>query len=161
MKLRVVIVLLLLVAVAFGQVKPTGKGPGLRVKNTKERLESTIRDFLAGVNTPAAHDRFWSDDLIYTGSTGVVRTKAEIMKNVAEAAKKPADSKESKSTYDAEDIVVHDYGDFAVVNFRLIHHTEQDGKPITANYRNTGTFRKIKGEWKVIAWQATKIEERK
>ncbi len=140
------------------QMKPTGKGEGLRVMNTHEQLQAMVRDFLigAGKNDVAAHERFWADDLIYTGSSGVVRTKAEIIKSVTEAAANP-DPNESKMTYDAEDMTIHDYGNFAVVNFRLVAKNEKE----TRYFRNTGTFRRVNNEWKVIAWQATKIEDKK
>jgi ketosteroid isomerase-like protein len=142
------------------QIQPTGRGEGLRVMNTSEQLQAMLRDFLigAGKNDPAAHDRFWADDLVYISAKGVVKTKAEIMKSVREDAAKPADPNE-KAAYEAEDVQVHDFGDFAVVNFRLVAHTEDHGKAKTSYYRNAGTFAKRGGEWKVVAWQATKIEQ--
>jgi ketosteroid isomerase-like protein len=141
------------------QMKPTGKGGGTRVMNTHEQIEKLVRDFLigAGNNDVAEHERFWADDLIYTSAAGVVRTKAEILKNVREAAAKP-DAKEPKTTFDAEDMTIHDFGNFAIVNFRLVAHDENNGKPETRYFRNTGTLHRINNEWKVIAWQATRIE---
>lgn len=140
------------------QVRPTGKGEGLRVMNTHEQIEALVRNFLigAGKNDVSAHERFWAVDLIYTSATGVVRTKAEIMKNVREAAAKP-DPNEPKTTYDAEDMTIHDYGNFAVANFRLVAKGEKE----TRYFRNTGTFRRVNNEWRVIAWQATRIEDKK
>jgi ketosteroid isomerase-like protein len=143
------------------QMKPTGKGTGTRVMNSQEQIEKLVRDFLigAGKNDVVAHERFWADDLIYTSAAGVVRTKAEILKNVGAAAAK-ADPKEPKTSFDAKDMTIHDYDNFAVVNFRLVAHGENDGKPETRYFRNTGTLRRINNEWRVIAWQATKIEEK-
>lgn len=83
------------------------------------------------------------------------------MKNVREANSKPADPKAPKSTFSAADVVVHDYGDFAIVNFKLVAETDDQGKQSTSYYRNTGTFRKQNGQWKVVGWQATPIEEPK
>jgi ketosteroid isomerase-like protein len=161
-KIRFVSVFLFMLAMVGSGIaqaqKPTGKGEGLRVMNTQEQIETLLRNFLAGVETPAAHDRFWSDDLIYTGASGTRRSKAEIMKSVTEGASGPADPKEPKTTYRAEEVTVKDYGDFAVVNFHLIAQTEKDGKPEILNFRNTGTLRKENQLWKVVAWQATKIE---
>ncbi|HVZ17682.1 MAG TPA: nuclear transport factor 2 family protein [Terriglobales bacterium] len=163
----IVLVCLLLVVGAFiayrgvkAQMQPAAKSDGLQRTNTSEQLQSMLRDFLigAGKNDPAAHDRFWADDLVYTGASGKVKTKAEIMQSVREEAAKPADPNASKATFDAEDVLVHDYGDFAVVNFRLVAHIDDHGKQETGYYRNTGTFAKRNGQWKVIAWQATKIE---
>ena len=143
------------------QMKPTGgRSEGTRVMNTSERLQAMLRDFLIGAakNDPAAHDRFWADDLIYTSAKGIVKTKAEIMKSVREEAAKPVDSN-AKATYDAEDVTVRDFGDFAVMNFRLVAHIEEQGKKETSYYRNTGTFANRNGEWRVVGWQATKIEK--
>jgi len=94
--------------------------------------------------------------VIYTRSAGVVTNKPEILKNVANLRPTP----ESKSVYSAEDVTVHEYGDTAIVAFRLVARTEHSGGGIeTGNYRNTGTFLRRNGRWQVIAWQSTKIPE--
>ena len=137
------------------QIQPSNN---LKTLQADQQLQQMLRDFLSGVNDPAAHDRFWADDLIYTGASGKVRTKAEIMKSVREEAAKPPDPNAPKASYGAEDVVVHDFGDFAVVNFRLVAKTDDHGKVTTDYYRNTGTFAKRNGQWKVVGWQATKIQ---
>ena len=137
------------------QMKPSNN---LLALETNQQLQQMLHDFLAGVNDPAAHDRFWADDLIYTGASGKVRTKAEIMKSVREEAAKPPDPNAPKTSFDAEDVVVHDFGDFAVVNFLLVAKADDHGKVTTDYYRNTGTFAKRNGQWKVVGWQATKIQ---
>jgi ketosteroid isomerase-like protein len=119
-------------------------------------LTKLLNDFLAGASTNdvAMHDRFWADDVIYTGSAGRRRGKAEIMKDVRSApAPKPGDA---KTTYTAEDVRIQQYGNTAIVAFRLVGTTEKDGKIEVAKYLNTGTFLKRKGKWQVVSWQATK-----
>ena len=119
-------------------------------------LTKLLNEFLAGAshNDAAMHDRFWAEDVIYTGSSGRRRGKAEIMKDVRSApAPKPDDP---KTTYTAEDIRIQQYGNTAIVAFRLVATTEKDGKTEVANYLNTGTFLKRKGKWQVVSWQATK-----
>jgi len=119
-------------------------------------LTKLLNEFLAGAshNDAAMHDRFWAEDVIYTGSSGRRRGKAEIMKDVRSApAPKPDDP---KTTYTAEDIRIQQYGHTAIVAFRLVATTEKDGKTEVANYLNTGTFLKRKGKWQVVSWQATK-----
>jgi len=119
-------------------------------------LTKLLNEFLAGAshNDVAMHDRFWAEDLIYTGSGGRRRGKAEIMKDVRSApAPKPGDA---KTAYTAEDIRIQQYGNTAVVAFRLVATTEKDGKSEVANYLNSGTFLKRKGKWQVVNWQATK-----
>ena len=119
-------------------------------------LTKLLNDFLAGAsrNDVAMHDRFWAEDVIYTGSAGRRRGKAEIMKDVRSApAPKPGDA---KTTYTAEDVRIQQYGNTAIVAFRLVGTTEKDGKTEVAKYLNSGTFLKRKGKWQVVNWQATK-----
>ena len=125
-----------------------------------QELTSLLREFMnaAGRGDRAVFDKFFADDVIYTRATGVVITKADIMASLqkAEASATPKE----KTTYSAEDITVHDYGEMAVVAFRLEGRTLQsDGKAATAQYRNTGTFLRRNGRWQAVAWQATKISE--
>jgi len=49
--------------------------------DTVAEITQLLGWFLAPGNNPtaAAHQRFWADDLVYTRSTGLVRTKADIM----------------------------------------------------------------------------------
>ena len=120
-------------------------------------LTKLLNEFLAGAshNDAAMHDRFWAEDVIYTGSAGRRRGKAEIMKDVRSApAPKEGDA---KTTYTAADTRIQQYGNTAIVAFRLVATTEKDGKTEVANYLNTGTFLKRKGKWQVVSWQATKM----
>ncbi len=120
-------------------------------------LTRLLKEFLAGAsrNDVAIHDRFWADDLIYTGSTGRRRGKAEIMRDVRSApAPKPGDP---TSVYSAEDIRIQQYGNTAIVAFRLVGTTEKDGKKDVMNFLNSGTFLKRDGKWQVVSWQATRI----
>jgi len=119
-------------------------------------LTKLLKEFLAGAshNDAAVHDRFWAEDVIYTGSSGRRRGKADIMKDVRSApAPKPGDP---KTVYTAEDIRIQQYGNTAIVAFRLVATTEKDGKTEVTNYLNSGTFLKRKGKWQVVNWQATK-----
>ena len=69
----------------------------------------------------------------------------------------PPDDADDEPTvvYSAEDIRIQQYGDTAIVAFRLVG--TQAEPPQTLNYFNTGTFLKREGLWQVVAWQATKI----
>ena len=116
-------------------------------------LTELLTTFLAGAsrNDPAVHDRFWAEDLVYTGSSGRRVGKADIMKDVRSEpmVQDPA------TVYSAEDVNVRQYGDTAVVTFRLVATTKGEAEP--GKYYNTGTFVKRDGRWQVVAWQATKI----
>jgi len=125
---------------------------------TGERLTAMLRQFLVDASQGhlAGFESFFADDVIYTRSAGVVTNKAEILKSVANLGRTP----ESKTTFSAEDVTVHDYGDTAVVAFRLVARTEHSGgKTDTGNYRNTGTFLHRDGRWQVVAWQSTRIPD--
>jgi ketosteroid isomerase-like protein len=120
-------------------------------------LTKLLRDFLDGAsrNDAAIHDSFWAEDLIYTGSGGRRRSKADVMRDVRSApAPKPGDA---KTTFTAADIRIQQYGQTAIVAFRLVSTTDKDGAIQIANYLNTGTFLKRNGKWQVVSWQATRV----
>jgi len=120
-------------------------------------LTKLLNDFLAGAsrNDAAIHERFWADDLIYTRSAGARVNKAEVMRGVRSApAPKPTDP---KTVYTAEDIRIQQYGDTAVVAFRLVATTETGATKNVANLLNSGTFVKRDGKWQVVNWQSTRM----
>ncbi len=120
-------------------------------------LTKLLNDFLAGAsrNDAAIHERFWADDLIYTRSAGRRVNKGEVMHDVRTApAPKPTDP---KTVYTAEDIRIQQYGDTAVVAFRLVATTETGGAKYVANLLNSGTFVKRDGKWQVVNWQSTRM----
>ncbi len=123
-------------------------------------LTKLLQDFLAGAgrNDAEVHERFWADDLIYTTSKGERKDKAAIMKEVrSEAPAKPGDE---NTVFTAENIRIQQYGETAIVAFRLVGTTEKDGKKTINKYLNTGTFLKRNGQWQAVAWQATMIPEK-
>src|SRR5215212_6291369 len=140
------VLLLLLASTALAQTAPDAA-----------ELTKLLKDFLAGAsrNDPAVHDRFWADDLIYTRSAGRRVNKAEVMHDVRSGpAPKPSDP---KTIYTAEDIRIQQYGDTAVVAFRLVATTDTGGAKQVANLLNSGTFVKRDGKWQVVNWQSTRM----
>ena len=120
-------------------------------------VTSLLKEFLDGAsrNDAAMHERFWAEDLIYTGSSGRRIGKADILRDQRSApASKPGDP---ATAYSAEDIRIQQYGATAIVAFRLVGTTRREGKTETANYLNSGTFLKRNGKWQVVSWQATRI----
>jgi uncharacterized protein (TIGR02246 family) len=127
--------------------------------NTQQQLTGMLRDFLDGAarGDKAAFERFFAEDVIYTRGVGVVLDRATILKDVA-----PPKPGEPIPTYDAEEIRFHQSGDVAILNFRLVVHTnDPKDQKATIYYRNTGTFQQRDGKWVVIAWQATPLPENK
>jgi len=120
-------------------------------------LTRLLREFLAGAsrNDAATHDRFWAEDLIYTGSAGRRIGKADIMRDQRSTSARRLDA--PTVTYSAEDIRIQQYGSTAIVAFRLVATTRMDGRTQITNYLNTGTFLKRNGKWQAVSWQATKM----
>ena len=123
-----------------------------------EELTRLLKEFLDGAsrNDVAAHERFWADDLIYTRSSGVRTGKAAILEN---ARSGPTATAAEPTGYSAEDIRIQQYGETAVVAFRLVGRTGGGPQPVIEHFLNTGTFVKRNGEWRVVAWQSTRVPE--
>src|SRR6266542_235070 len=95
---------------------------GIHAQTAPDANELTrlLNEFLAGAsrNDAAVHDRFWAEDVIYTGSAGRRRGKSDIMHDVRSApAPKPGDP---TTVYSAEEIRIQQYGKTAIVAFRLV-----------------------------------------
>jgi len=120
-------------------------------------LTKLLNEFLAGAsrNDVAIHERFWADDLIYTRSAGRRVNKSEVMHDVRTTpAPKPTDP---QTVYTAEDIRIQQYGNTAVVAFRLVATTHVGEATHVANLLNSGTFVKRDGKWQVVNWQSTRM----
>lgn len=146
-----VLLFLLVSCMAFAELPPPPSAPD------GAELTRLLNDFLAGAsrNDVAAHERFWADDLIYTGSAGRRLGKADILREVRSEASSPKPAEET--TYRAEDIRIQQYGATAIVAFRLVGVTKKADGNETQNYLNSGTFLKRDGKWQVVNWQATKV----
>jgi hypothetical protein len=119
-------------------------------------VAALLNEFLANVDDPAMHDRFWADDLVYVSNKGEVRTKADILKEMRAGDtpgtrdKKPD---EPKTTFSAEEVKIRPLArDVAQLNFRLVQHAGDK----TNYFRNSGTFVRRNGRWQVVSWQATR-----
>src|SRR5215207_4591782 len=120
-------------------------------------LAGLVNEFLAGAgrNDPSVHERFWAEDLIYTGSSGRRVGKADIMRDVRSApAPRPGDP---QTIFTAEDVRIQQYGDTAVVAFRLVGTTARGGATEVSKFLNTGTFLRRGGKWQAVSWQATRL----
>jgi hypothetical protein len=122
-------------------------------EQTKAVITKSLNEFLTFTGEAAQHDRWWADDLVYTTSGGLVKTKADIMKGFADAAKSGAPKSPPRANYSSEDVLVRVYGETAALTFRLVAHNA-DGT--TATFRNSGTLLFRSGKWQVVTWQSTK-----
>ena len=122
-----------------------------------KELTALLEAFLdaASRNDVAIHERFWADDLVYTSSSGRRTNKAEILESLRASADADADADagaSEPSEYSAEDVRIRQYGDTAIVAFRLVGRTGSS----VEYFLNTGTFVRRDGEWRAVAWQATR-----
>jgi hypothetical protein len=140
------VILLLLASTALAQTAPDAA-----------ELTKLLNDFLAGAsrNDPAMHERFWAEDLIYTRSAGRRVTKADILRDLRNAP--PPKPDDPKTLYTAEDVRIQQYGDTAIVAFRLVATTDAGGVKQVQNLLNSGTFLKRDGKWQVVNWQSTRM----
>jgi ketosteroid isomerase-like protein len=147
---------LVLLILALMLASPTHTQAGAMAPAAEE-LTRLLKEFLDGASRSdfAAHDRFWADDLIYTRSSGVRMGKAEILENA-----RSGPTATEPTEYSAEDIRIQQYGDTAVVAFRLVGRTGSGPQPVVEQFLNTGTFVKRNGEWRVVAWQSTSVPGR-
>lgn len=143
--LSTLIIALFIASTAFAQSSPDAAD-----------LTKLLNDFLAGAgrNDAAMHDRFWAEDLIYTGAAGRRVGKADIMKDVRSS---PTLVGNQRTTYSAEDVRVQQYGNTAIVAFRLVAKIERRDAVDVTHFFNTGTFLKRDGKWQVVSWQATRL----
>lgn len=121
------------------------------VADEQAELERKLHAFLAAADERAVHETFWTEDLIYTSSSGERFGKADILAGFDDASD---DEAAAGPRYGAEDVNLRMLGDLAVVTFRLT--ADQDGQRV-AEYFNTGVFRNEDGDWKAFTWQATRI----
>lgn len=131
---------------------------GLQAQTAPDAAELTklLNDFLwgAGKNDSAMHDRFWAEDLIYTGSVGRRVSKADIM---ADLRNSPTLTAGRSQRYSAEEVRIQQYGNTAIVAFRLVSTVEHGKEIEITKFLNTGTFLKRNGKWQAVAWQATRL----
>lgn len=147
-----------LISIAIISILLTPGVYGQTVSDTDE-LTRLLIEFLDGAsrNDASVHDRFWADDLIYTGSGGRRVGKAEIMHDVR-SAPEPKQG-DPVITYTAEDIRIQQYGETAIVAFRLVAAMQTGEVTEFMHYFNTGTFLKREGIWQAVSWQATRIPD--
>jgi hypothetical protein len=130
-----------------------GLGGPAQAEDDVAELTAMLQHFLANAEKREVHEEFWSDDLVYSSSSGLRFGKADILQGFdgteEESGEAPA------VTYSGEEVDVRLYDDVAVVAFKLVGTPADGSEPLY--YYNTGTFLKRGGAWRVVAWQATRI----
>jgi len=98
----------------------------------------------------AAYDRLLADDLIFTDQDGIVKTKAEVIKEV-----RTGDYKFEYGRSEEKKIRV--FGNTAVLNGIWVDKGTYKGKEFNDRQRYTTVYVKKNGSWQVISDQVTNI----
>lgn len=144
--------LMITLMTAFTIALAACNGPSQEADKTE--IRDLLERFLEGASESDAeiHDRFWSEDLIYTSSSGERYGKAAIMEGL-ENGDTP-DPDEPSPVYSAEEVEINVYGDTAVLAFKLVADTGPNERD---EFWNTGTLVRQDEAWRTVAWQATRI----
>ena len=95
-------------------------------------------------------EKYFADDFTAIHSDGNLSTKAQEIDNVKSGALKwdSVDTHESK---------IHAYGDTSVRIALASSKGTVGGKPYSGDYRTTQFWVKHKGNWKIVAFQSTRV----
>jgi ketosteroid isomerase-like protein len=85
-----------------------------------------------------------ADDFVMTVAEGTVYNKAQIMASVADKSYRP-------EALESRDMVVHSYGNTAVVTGAYYERGTDKGKPWERRGRFTDTWMNLAGRWQCIA----------
>jgi len=110
----------------------------------KERAEALMK------GDAGFFDRTTADDYTMITSSGQLRDKARAMGDLKSGAVK-------FQSADVDELEVRVYGDTAVVTGRHTQKAQSAGNDISGQYRFTRVYVKQKGQWKAVAYQATRI----
>lgn len=139
--LALVIVCLLAVPLALGQ------------GGSAEQQISALSDQMIQAQLKADTSYFekhYTDDATIVHGNGELFTKAEEI----------ADLKSGSLTYELNDVrerKIHVHGDTAVVAFLISYKGTVSGKPFTGDLRRTVVWVKQEGNWKIVAYQVTRL----
>lgn len=96
-------------------------------------------------------DRTTADDYTMITSSGQLRDKSRMIGDLKSGEVK-------FESADVDDLQVRVYGDAAVVTGLHTQKARSSGNDISGTYRFTRFYVKQKGEWKAVAYQATRVK---
>jgi ketosteroid isomerase-like protein len=122
--------------------------------NTGEALKKVAREMVGAFwrGDKQALDRIFADTFLDTNSDGYLATKSQLIESVRPL---PAGV---ELTFDIEDAEVREYGDVAVMAYRMVIGEEIYGRRLKQQFRVTDTFIQRGGRWQMIARQEGRIQ---
>ena len=146
---KVNLIVLALVAMSYLLVAPVGLAQG----GSAEQQISALSDQLIQAQSKADtsfFEKYYADDATIIHGNGKLFTKAEDI----------ADLKSGSTKFESNVVrerKIHVYGDTAVVAFLISYKGAVSGKPFTGDLRRTVVWVKQKGNWKIVAYQVTRL----
>ena len=101
---------------------------------------------------PSVHERVLSEDLSVIDAQGRIRTKTEVLEEMFRPG-------EREITGRIDEVNVRPYGDWAIVTGKTHVAGRYEGNDIKVTLRFMDVFRRIDGNWQVVASQATLLNE--
>lgn len=95
--------------------------------------------------------KLYTSDYVTVGSTGQIRSKAEVIDAVTSG-------KRSVSAAQIEKVTVRQYGDMAIVVGFLTMSGKDGDKDMSGRYAFTRVYRRESGEWHAVSFQATPVK---
>ena len=127
-------------------------GQTARVSQDEQTVRKFVDDFSAAFshNDVAALDRMTVPDYTFVTPTGAIQNKEQRVAPIRSGALKYDYAK-----YD--EIHVRIYGEMAIVTAHVTVKSQLKGAPLNGQFRSTLTLLKVKGNWELVASQASSI----
>ena len=93
-----------------------------------------------------------ADDVTYGHSTGIIQTKAELIRAVMSG-------EQDYKSIEPSDMNIRIYDNAGIVTLKLKVNLINNGKPMDMNLNATLTWVKLNGDWQLVARQAVKLTE--
>jgi ketosteroid isomerase-like protein len=98
----------------------------------------------------AALSNLLADDVTYGHSSGLIQTKAELIRSVMSG-------EQDYKSIEPSNMIVRIYDNAGVVNSNIKASVIYKGKPMDLNMAVTFTWVRINGDWKLVARQSVKL----
>jgi len=149
MKQFCVLLLALAVGCSLLALSPKSKESGGGVEKTITQLEDASRD-AALKSDPSWAEKNVADDFVRINVEGKLLNKDQFIDNI---------KKTKFESLDFVDRKVRIYGNSAIVNLIANVKGTSDGKDISGTNRVTRVWTKIKGQWKLVNFQSTRVAQ--
>jgi ketosteroid isomerase-like protein len=138
-------------AAEYAWLRPAASADGdSNVRDLEDRLNEAIVQ-----GDVATFDRLFADDFTHTSQDGTFRTRAEWLKGRVQG-------KSNYVSYEVADRQIRVYGETAVVTgLAKPSWREDDGSLASGKFRLLRVWVKRAGHWQVVAFQSTRISEKK